>query len=106
MLEFTQCPTSKMFSSLVQGDLNQNLPIQMVITQQISIFDAMLVKPKYVLKVYVYFDFSAICLHKHILALPTLGQKCIFKNAYLLSYSHLNWQILIWVTLLVLMKVS
>ena len=46
----------------VQGDPNQNLLFQMVITLKIRISHPMLVKPKCVLGAYIYFDFSAVCL--------------------------------------------
>ena len=79
---------------LLQGDPNQSLLIQMAITMKIRISDPKLVKPKCVSEACIYFHFSAICLQfsavclqfqkikcrptKHILALPTWGQKCIF----------------------------
>ena len=46
----------------IQGDPNQNLLLQLAITLKICISDPMLVKPKWVLEAYIYFDFSAVCL--------------------------------------------
>ena len=40
----------------IQGDPNQKLLIQMTITLKICISDPMLVKPKCVWKVYIYFE--------------------------------------------------
>ena len=71
--------------SRVQGDPNQSLLIQMAITLKICISDPMLVKPKCVLEVYIYFDnykqtadknVNKCTLLKHILALPIWGQLC------------------------------
>ena len=57
-------------------------------TLKICFSDPMLVKPKCVLEASIYFHFSAVCLQfskkwrppKHILALPTWGQKRTFSE--------------------------
>ena len=46
----------------IQGDPNQNLKFVLAITLKRCVSDPMLVKPKCVLEVSVYFLFSAVCL--------------------------------------------
>ena len=49
-------------SKRLQGDPNQNIKFLLAITLKICVSDPILVKPKCVLEVYIYFDFSAVCL--------------------------------------------
>ena len=95
---------------MIQGDPNQNLKFVLAITLKIHISDPMLVKPKCVWEVKVYFYFSAVCLQfsaaclqffKKNFHLPNtfwLYQHMV-RNAYFQSYSENKFQILIWVTL-------
>ena len=53
----------KLISSIkVQGDPNQKLQLQMAVTLKLCISEPMLVKPKCVLGVADFFQFSAVCL--------------------------------------------
>ena len=78
----------------VQSDPNQNLLIQMAITLKIHMSDPMLVKPKCVSEVCIYFQLFVYNFQTH-----SGLYKHRARNAYFQSYSHLNWQILICVTL-------
>ena len=97
---------------ILQGDPNQNLKFVLAITLKRCVSDPMLVKPKCVLEVSVYFLFSAVCsqfsavclqfskLNWHLPNTFWLYQYRV-RYAYLLSYSQNKFQILIWVTLYV-----
>ena len=58
----TQNRTITFLKKELQGDPNQNLLLQMAISQEIRISNPMLVKPKCVLKAFMYFHFSVVCL--------------------------------------------
>ena len=47
---------------IVQGDPNQNLKFILALTLKLCISDPIMIKPKCVSEVYIYFDFSAVCL--------------------------------------------
>ena len=79
----------------LQDDPNQNLGLQMTITQKLSSSDHMLVKPKWVWEAVVFLknckqtaekckqifeNWKKLTALKHILALPTNGQKCLFSE--------------------------
>ena len=65
-------------------DSNQNLLIQMASTLKICIFDSMMVKPKCVciFQLFVYKIQNKPKSPKHILALSTWSQKCIFSELW------------------------
>ena len=96
--------------SHIQGDPNQNLKFVLAITLKIWVSDPMLVKPKCVWEVSVYFQFSAVCLQFSTVCLQFSKLNWHHPNTFWLyqyrvryasfqSYSQNKFQILIWVTL-------
>ena len=71
---------------VVQGDPNQNFPFPRPITLKVSTSDPKLVKPKLVWEVAVFFwkivnkQLKKLPFLKHILALPTWGQKSLISE--------------------------
>ena len=92
----SMCGQNKARLIKLQGDPNQNFPFQMAITLKLSYSDPMLVKPKcvweaavfpnfwkfvYIFQLFVYnFSKKKLPPLKHILALPTWGQKCLVSE--------------------------